>query len=81
MASELDITPAKETSMENWDETVFTPKNVDGISDQKETEWINSKWTTYWGAFNANPELKSAILLRLFGMLGKDIQQKTLIQR
>ena len=45
--------------------------NIDGITQQNETYWQNTKFSTYWGYFNAVPELKNAILLKSIWNLGK----------
>ena len=31
--------------------------NTDAATGVKETSWQNTKWSTYWGYFNAIPEL------------------------
>ena len=68
----LDMTEARASDMENRvDVYTVDSKTTDGVSDQKETEWTNPKWTTYWGYFNAVPDLKSAILMKAIWNVGK----------
>lgn len=57
-----------ENRVENWE---ITPKNTDGITQQDETEWINSKWSTYWGAFNEIADLKAALTMKTIWNVGK----------
>ena len=44
---------------------------TDGANEQRETEWVNTKWTQYWGYFNQVPDLKSAILMKAIWNVGK----------
>jgi hypothetical protein len=45
--------------------------NTDGPTGQKEFEWTNVNWSKYWGFFNTNPELKSALILKSIWNVGK----------
>jgi len=67
-----DISAATSSDMtnvvEDWEVTALS---TDGTTDQDETEWVNSKWTTYWGYFNSIPDLKSAILMKAIWNVGK----------
>ena len=45
--------------------------NTQGATGQKETEYLNTNWSKYWGFFNANPELKSALILKSIWNVGK----------
>ncbi|MFH1645977.1 MAG: hypothetical protein ABIB11_06105, partial [Candidatus Omnitrophota bacterium] len=73
----LDMTEARASDMENRvDVYTVDSKTTDGVSDQKETEWTNPKWTTYWGYFNAVPDLKSAILMKAIWDVGKGYTAK-----
>jgi len=68
----LSISTATVSGMETRvDDYEIAAKSVDGVTDQKETEWINSNWTKYWGYFNAVPDLKSAILMKAIWDVGK----------
>lgn len=67
----LDFTKGQSSNMENWTETSIDTMQTDGVTDQKETEWINQNWSKYWGYFNAHPELKSAILMKAIWNVGK----------
>lgn len=68
----LDINRASSSNMENVVEDYeVAALNTDGIGNQDETEWVNSKWSTYWGYFNAHPELKNAILMKAIWNVGK----------
>lgn len=68
----LDINKAESSDLTNavtnWD---ITQKSTDGIGRNDETEWVNSEFSTYWGAFNEIPELKSAILTKAIWIVGK----------
>ncbi len=68
----LDIAQATPSEMtERVKDYEVGALNTDGTSDQKETEWINSKWSTYWGYFNTVPDLKSAIIMKAIWNVGK----------
>jgi len=74
----LDIGEAQASDMTNVvDEFEVTALATDGASDQKETEWINDKWTTYWGEFNSMPDLKSAIIMKAIWNVGKGFTTDT----
>ena len=44
---------------------------LDAATGQKETEYMNALWSTYWGYFNSHPDLKSAILMKAVWIVGK----------
>src|SRR3990167_6438884 len=44
---------------------------LDSPTGGKETEYQNQNWSTYWGYFNAHPDLKSAILMKAVWTVGK----------
>jgi len=68
----LDISRAKASDMSNLIENVVVPtKTTDGISDQKETIYTNTKWSTWWGYFNAIADLQSALLMKSIWNVGK----------
>lgn len=46
------------------DDVEVAPLSIDSATGQNETIWENSKATQQWGYFNANPDLKSAILMK-----------------
>lgn len=70
--SSLNISNAVVTDMTNsFDQTEVSPMNTDGISDGKETEYTNTKWSEHWGYFNSHPELKSAVLMKAVWDVGK----------
>ena len=48
-----------------------SPKHTDGITDQDETEYMNSRWNQQWGYFNDVPDLKAALLLKAVWNVGK----------
>ena len=69
---EKNITSATSSDLtEKIDDWEVTALAVDSPTDQKETEWLNTKWTTYWGYFNTVPDLKSAILMKAIWNVGK----------
>lgn len=45
--------------------------SLDSATGQKETEWMNTKAPLYWGYFNDNPDLKSAMLMKAIWIVGK----------
>lgn len=45
--------------------------STDAAQDQKETEWNNSLWTTYFGYYKQIPELKAAIDAKATWTVGK----------
>jgi hypothetical protein len=69
---EMNLNSAQISDMSNKVENIIiSSKNTDGISNQKETIWINQKWSKYWGYFNAVSDLKSAILMKSIWNVGK----------
>ena len=69
---ELDISNARASDMENaFTETTVAPKTTEGISDAKETWYVNSLWPQHWAYFNEHPELKAAILMKAIWNVGK----------
>ena len=50
------------------------PQHTDGATDQKETEYINSLYTLYFGYFNKIPELKASINAKATWTIGKGFQ-------
>ncbi len=78
----LDITQATTSGI--IDDLVMPALNTDGVSDQKESEWVNAKWSNYWGYFNAVPDLKSAIIMKAIWNVGKgykaDSMTETLLE-
>ena len=47
---------------------------TDGASDQKETVWVNTKYSQYLGYVKSIPELKSTIFTRARWIIGKGYQ-------
>jgi hypothetical protein len=45
--------------------------DTDGAGEQKETGWINDKWTKYYGYFEVIPELNSAINAKATWTIGR----------
>lgn len=54
-------------------ETKFSvdPESTDGAGDQKETTWINDRWTQQFGYYKKIPELKAAIDAKAKWTIGK----------
>lgn len=50
------------------------PATLDSPTDQKETTWINSKWSEYYGYYSKMPELKRSINVKVSWILGKGIK-------
>lgn len=68
----LDLNAAQVSDMKNSVGEYEVPtKSLDGSYQQKETKWINTKWTTYWGYFNAIADLKSAMIMKAIWDVGK----------
>lgn len=68
----MDISTAKASDLTNTQDTYeVAARSTDGVSEQKETFWMNPDWTTYWGYFNDVPDLKSAILMKAIWNVGK----------
>jgi len=53
------------------DDVTVDTKSIDGVSSQKETEWMNTDWTKWWGYFNNIPDLQSALLMKSIWNVGK----------
>lgn len=72
MVDNLNLNSAKASDLTNAVEDFEIPAlNVDSAGDQKETEWMNSNWQTYWGAFNSFADLKSAMIMKATWNVGK----------
>lgn len=68
----LDINQATASDMTNKvSDYSVTPQLPDSYGDQRETEYQNPNWSTYWGYFNQVPDLKSALLLMSTWNVGK----------
>ena len=68
----LDITSATSSDLTNAIEDYsIDAMNTDGVGNQDETEYQNSKWGQQWGYFNQVPDLKSAIILKAIWNVGK----------
>lgn len=73
----LDISTARSSDMSNVVEDYsVAAQNTDAAGNQDETEWINSKWSLYWGYFNSIPELKTAIVMKAIWNVGKGYDVK-----
>ena len=59
------------------EDVVVDAKAIDGVSDQKETEYINSNFTTQWGYFNEISDLHSALLMKSIWNVGKGWEADT----
>lgn len=67
----LNLNKAQLSNYAAIDEYTIATKSIDTAQDQKETEWINSKASTYWGYFNAVGDLKSAFIMKAIWNVGK----------
>ena len=56
------------TAVKNFEQGA---KQIDGLLDQVETEWINPDWTLNYGFFFDNPDVKSALTLKAIWNVGK----------
>ena len=69
---ELKLANASASDMTNAvKDVVVNPLNVDGVQDQDETVWTNTKFSQYWGYFNEVPDLKGALLMKAIFNVGK----------
>ena len=67
-----DLNTAKASDLTNKvDEYSVDALSIDNAREQKETTWVNTKWTQQWGYFNSIAELKSAILMKAIWNVGK----------
>jgi hypothetical protein len=57
----------------NVADVVVESRNTDGATGQDETEWVNAKWSEYFGMYKTIPELKIALDMRAIWTLGKEI--------
>ena len=68
----LKIGSAQYSDMTNSiDDYEVEYKVTDGVTDQDETEYMNSNWSKQWGYFNTIPDLKSAIIMKAIWNVGK----------
>lgn len=68
----LDIRRAQASDMTNVvEDVIVASKSTDGISDQKETEYINTDFPKWWGYFNEIADLQSALLMKSIWNVGK----------
>jgi hypothetical protein len=69
---ELNISRATTAEREDiFDDYEIAALNTDAATGTKETEWMNSRWAQQWGIFNATPDLKTALLLKAYFIMGK----------
>ena len=69
--TKFNLDAAQASDYDSLDAYEIDAKQTDGVCDQKETIWSNTKATQYFGYFNAVPELKNAILLKSIWNVGK----------
>ena len=56
------------------------PQTLDSAQDQKDTEYINSKWNQQLGYYKSIPELKAAIDTKARWIVGKGFKSNEIIQ-
>jgi len=66
---------------DNVDAVTVDSKNTDAATGQDETEWINTKWSQYYGYYKAIPEVKTAIDMRAIWTIGKGFETQTPIDK
>ena|SRR3990167_3622455 len=70
--SELSLSQATSSNLtDRVKDYEVSSLNTDGVQDQEETEYTNSKWPLYWGYFNSIAEVKSAIIMKAIWNVGK----------
>jgi len=68
----VDITQLDNSTKDDFADDVTIPSmETDGISDQKENEWINTNWSQQWGYFNQVADLQSALIMKSVWNTGK----------
>lgn len=69
--TQYNIAKAGSSDMTNrvadWE---VTPRNTDGVAEQEETEWVNTKASTYLGYYLSIPEFKTAVDTRATWTIG-----------
>lgn len=71
----MDISKSKVGDMTNdVDDFEVAADQVDSATDQKETKWMNTFFTTYLGYYRDIPELKSTIDTKAKWVIGKGYQ-------
>ena len=72
---ELDIRATASSNMTDRVEDVeIGTSNIDGISDQKETEWMNSDWSKQLQIFRIIPEFNIALTMRAIWTVGNEVE-------
>lgn len=76
---ERDITKTSYTDMQNRvTDFAVDSRQTDGVQEQKETSWDNSKWPQYFGYYKEIPELKKAVDALATWILGKGYTSESL---
>lgn len=62
---------------DNVDDELVDSRETDTATGEKETSWINSDWSQYFGYYKTIPEVKTAIDMRAVWTLGKGWQAES----
>ena len=79
--AEGNVSKAEVTNMSNVVEDYSVPAlNTEGVSDQKETTYISTKWFQWFGYYKKVPELKAAIDAKATWTVGKGYEANAYTQ-
>ena len=79
--ADTNISKAVLTNMSNVVEDYEVPAaQTEGVSDQKETTYISTKWTQWYGYYKKIPELKAAIDAKATWTVGKGYKAQNFIK-
>ena len=69
---EMDITHSEASDLTNVvTDFEVDPATLEGAEDQKETTWMNTEWSTYYGYYKSIPELSAVIDAKAHWTVGK----------
>jgi hypothetical protein len=68
MSSQLNLNNAVASTLNS--STTISQKSMDSPQDLKETIWRNDKAGEYWGLFDSQPDLQTALLLKSYWTVG-----------
>jgi len=72
MVGQLNLSKAQSSDYTNTIESLEIPaQSTDGVQEQEETEWSNSRANDFFGYFNQIPDLKNAIIMKAIWNVGK----------
>lgn len=79
--AELNLSSASSSNMSgNVADVVVDAQQTDGVNDQKETYYQNTKWAQWLGYYKEIPEVKTAIDMRATWTIGKGFEADKLTE-